>query len=337
MFKVPQYQREVLEKGKVKPVNLVHGEEEYLVRTLADKLKEIYGDSFTLVWGDETSLEDLYELSSEGSMFSQNQDRVVFLKGFEEFLKKLGRKKKNMEAFLSFVNRLSRAKLFLVVDRKLSTQELSKEPFKTITAVGDLILAERLPAKKIKEIVRRKLEREAGGIEEEALDLLVELCQGDLMILRSETEKLISYAGKRKITAEDVRKVCAPWGSYGIFEFLDAFFEGNTKKSLEALKNMFSQGVPPLQVMTTLGNYAMRMYTVRLLLEEGHSLEKALETVGIKHKFSQLKFKAYMEKLPKEKLKGLIEALYRLDISVKLYFNDAEAALKNFTVDFTLR
>ena len=337
MFKVLQYQREVLDKGKVKPVNLVHGEEEYLIKTLENKLREVYGESFTLVWGDEIGLEDLYELASEGSMFSQSSDRVVFLRNFEDFLKRLGRKKKNMEALLSFLKKLRSSKLFLVVGRKLSAQELSKEPFKTISSLGDVISADRVPSSKVKEIVRKKLEREAGGIEEEALELLVEMCQGDLMILKGETDKLIAYAEGKKITEQDVRRVCTPWGSYGIFEFLDAFFEKDLRKSLLALKEMFSSGIPPLQIMTTLGNYAIRIYTLHLLLEEGMSLDKALETVGIKHKFSQLKFKSYLEKLPKEKARELIESLYRLDLSVKLYFANPETALRNFTLSFSLR
>ena len=337
MFKVLQYQKEVLEKGRVKPVNLVHGEEEYLVKTLEGKLRDIYGDNFTLAWGDETSLEDLYELTAEGSMFSQTSDRVVFLRSFEDFLKKLGRRKKSMESLLALLKRLSRSKLFMVVERKLSSQDLSKEPFKTISSVGDVILADRLSAKKVKEIVRKKLEREAGGIDEEALDLLVDLCQGDLMILKGETEKLIAYSEGKRITAEVVGRVCTPWGSYGVFEFLDTFFAGDLAKSLRALRDMFASGVPPLQIMTTLGNYAMRIYTAHLLLEQGQSLEKTLDTLGIKHRFSQLKFKTYLEKFPKERAKELLEALYRLDLSVKVYFANPEAALRNFTVDFTLR
>ena len=337
MFKVLQYQREVLEKGRVKPVNLVHGEEEYLVKTLTDRLREIYGEGFTLAWGDEISLEDLYELTSEGSMFSKTSDRVVFLRNFEEFLKRLGRKKKSMESFLSLLKRLSRTKLFLVVEKKLTDQDLSKEPFKTISSLGDVIMAGKLSSQKVKEIVRRKLERETGGIEEDALELLVGLCQGDLAILKEETEKLISYSEGKKITLGDVRKVCAPWGSYGMFQFLDSFFERDLRKSLQVLENMISSGIPPLQIMTALGNYAIRIYTAHLLLENGQSLEKVLERVGVKHRFSQLKFKAYIEKLPKEKIRELIEDLYRLDLSVKVYFTNPEIALRNFTIDFTLR
>ena len=336
MFKVLQYQKEVVEKGKVKPVNLIHGEEEYLVKALADKLREIYGEGFTLVWGDEIDMGDLYELASEGSMFSQNPGNVLFLRNFEDFIKKQGRKKKSMESLLSFFKKLNRSKLFMVMERKLSTQELSKEPFRTLSSIGDVILADKLPVSKVKEIVRRKLQKEVGDVDEEALELLMDMCRGDLMTLKGETEKLILYADGKRITAEDVRKVCLPSGSYGIFEFLDAFFEKNAKKTLPALREMLSSGIPALQIMTTLGSYLMRMYTAHLMLESGQSLERALEAVGVRHKFSQLKFKAYMEKFSKEEVRDLLKALYRIDMSVKVYFVNPEVALKNLTLDFTL-
>lgn len=337
MFKVLQYQKEVLEKGKVKPVNLLYGEEEYLIGVLADKLKEVYGSSFKLAWGDETDLEDLYRLTSEGSVFSRTHDSVVFLRGFEDFLRRLGRKKRSMESFISLLKRLDRTKLFLVVERKLSSQDLSKEPFKTVSSLGDVILADKLPVSKVKEIVRRKLEREAGGIDEEALELLIDLCQGDLMVLKTETEKLVAYSEGKRITQEDVRRVCTPWGGYGIFHFLDAFFLGDLPTSLRALKDLLASGTPPLQIMTTLGNYVAKMYTTRLLLERGLDLQKALENVGVKQGFSQLKFKDYLEKLPKERLEELLEAIYRLDLSVKVYFADPQEALENFVLNFALR
>lgn len=336
MHRALRFQKEVLEKGKVKPVNLIHGEEEFLIRTLQEKLRSIYGDNFSIAWGDEVSLEKLYEITSEGSVFSQISESAVFLYDFDLFLKRLGRKKKSLESLISLLKKLSRTKLFLVVRRRLTSQELSKEPFKTVSALGDVILADRLPKEKVKEIVRKKLEREAGGIEQGALELLVNMCGGDLNVLKTETEKLIVYSEGGKITEEVVKKVCTPWEGYDIFEFVDAFFEGNTEKSLRALKKLYSEGMPPLQIISALSGYAVKLLILQALLERGERQEKALESVGAKHQFTKMKLKAYLSKMPKDRLRKLVESLYRLDLSIKLYFTNPETALKKFTADFTL-
>jgi len=146
-YKVIQYQKEVIEGGQIKPLNLVHGEEEFLVRTLVDRLRNKFAENFTLVWGDEIELEDLYELFSEGSIFSATTDKAILIMKFDEFLKRLGRKKKSTETLTDLLKNLKSTKLFAVVGRKLTNQELSKEPYKTFSALGDLILADRLPGK----------------------------------------------------------------------------------------------------------------------------------------------------------------------------------------------
>ncbi len=333
-YKILQYQREVLEKGKVKPVNLIHGEEEYLIKAFIEKLKSIYGENFTIVWGDEINPEDLYELVSEGSMFSAITDRVVLILNFDELIKKVGRKKKSMNTLVDLFKKINTAKLFAVVNRKLTHQELAKEPFKSISTLGDIILADRLSTKKIKEIVKKKLEREAGGIEDDALELLVEMCQGNLMILKQESEKLIAYADGKRITVEDVKKVCFPWESYSLFDYTDSFLEGDVEKTLRVLKDVYMKGIPALQVQALLSSYAIKIYTAHRLLEKGVSLDKALEIVGVKHQFIKLKFKNYLEKISKEKAEKLIEALYKLDYAEKVYFADPETHLRKFTVNF---
>ncbi len=335
-YKVIQYQREVLEKGAIKPLNLVHGDEEFLLRTLIEKLREKFGDNFTLAWGDETTLEDLYELSSEGSMFSAVTDKVVLLMHFDDFLKKLGRKKKSMESFLELLKSLKTTKLFAVVNRKLTSQELTREPFKTISVRGDVILADRLPPKRVKEIVRKKFEREAGGIEEPALELLVEMCQGNLMVLKHESEKLIAYSEGKKVTEEDVRKVCFPWESYNLFDFIDSFFEKDVERTLRVLRDAYVKGTPALQIIGMLSGYITKLYTVHELISEGERIDSALEKVGVKHQFAKVKFKKYLDSISKEKARELLELMYRLDYSVKVSFANPESTLVKFTTDHLL-
>ena len=336
-YRVLQYQKEVLEKGKTKPLNLIHGEEEYLVRSLIDKLRSLYGENLSLLRGEEVDLEELYSFASEGSIFSSTADKAVLLLNFEEFLKKLGKKKKVLESLINFLKSLKSTKLFAVVGRKLTKQELLKEPYRTFSALGDVILADRLSPKKVKEIVRKKLERESGGIEEEALDLLVGICQGDLMVLRQETEKLILYSEGRKVTAEDVRKVCAPWGDYSLFDLVDRFFEGDLEGTLRVVEDLERKGVPALQTIGMLSGYITKLFALKELISKGEVLERALDTLGIKHSFSRLKFKGYLEKMSSERLEKMLETLYRLDYNVKVFFASPEKELRKFLTSSLLK
>ncbi len=332
-YRILQYQKEVLEKGKAVPVNLVHGEEEFLVRTLIEKLKSLYGDNTTVVWGDDVRPEDVYNLLSEGSMFSAGADRAVVVLRAEEFFKKL-RGRRALSSFTGTLGKLKRAKLFLVFSGKLTPQDLAKEPLKTIAKMGHVIAADRLSPAKVKEMVRRKLEREAGGVEEEALNLLVDMCGGNLTVLRQEVEKLIAYAAGEKITPRMVREVCSPWESYTVFDFIDSFMKGNLEGSLRALEDSCRKGIPALQIQSTLASYALRLYTLHRLLSRGKDVEKALDSLGVRHSFLRMKLKGYLESFPQKRLRDLVLSLHRLDADQKLRFVNPETSLRNFTIDF---
>jgi len=237
-YRVLQYQREVLEKGKAVAVNLVHGEEEFLVKTLIEKLKSLHRDNVAVVWGDEVRPEDIYALLSEGSMFSTGTDRVVVILRAEEFFRKI-RGRRSLSSLTHTLGKLSRAKLFFVFSRKLTPQDLSKEPLRSVAGMGHVITADKLNLSKVKEMVRRKLEREAGGVEEEAVNLLVDMW------------------------------VCFPWESYTVFDFIDSFMKGDPEGALRALEDAYRKGIPALQIQSTLTSYALRLYTLHRLLNAG--------------------------------------------------------------------
>jgi len=332
-YRVLQYQREVLEKGKAVAVNLVHGEEEFLVKTLIEKLKSLHRDNVAVVWGDEVRPEDIYALLSEGSMFSTGTDRVVVILRAEEFFRKI-RGRRSLSSLTHTLGKLSRAKLFFVFSRKLTPQDLSKEPLRSVAGMGHVITADKLNLSKVKEMVRRKLEREAGGVEEEAVNLLVDMCGGNLTVLKQEVEKLIAYAGGEKVTGDMVREVCFPWESYTVFDFIDSFMKGDPEGALRALEDAYRKGIPALQIQSTLTSYALRLYTLHRLLNAGKDVEKALDSLGIKHSFLRMKLRSYLESFPSGKLKDLILSLQRLDADQKLRFANPETSLKNFTIVF---
>ncbi len=331
-YRLPQYLKSVLEKGALKRVNLVHGEESYLKRALLDKLKERFGQGYTLLWGDEITLGDLIEASAGGNIFSGQGERTVVVLRFEDFLKGVSRK--GLEKLTGFLKNFSAGFLYIFVDRKLSKSELSREPFKTISSVGDLILADKLPEAKVKDIVRKKFEREGKGIEEEALELMIKLCNADLAVLRNESEKLISYTEGKKVTLDDVREVCAPWGEYSLFELVDAFFQGKKEQRLVLLKEVLRTGTSPIQILATLTSYALKLYVLHEAVSEGVDPDTAMDSLGIKHSFTKKKLKDYMQSMSRDKAKYLIEALYRIDYNVKVAFSPPDRELVRFALSY---
>jgi len=163
------------------------------------------------------------------------------------------------------------------------------------------------------------------------------MCGNNLMVLKHESEKLIAYSEGRKITLEDVKKVCFPWEDPTLFDLIDSFFERDTERTLRVLRDAYTKGTHPIQILGMLSGYVTKLYVVHELLSEGDRLENALEKVGVKHQFAKLKFKNYLDKTSKSRARELLENLYKLDYALKVSFADPHRSLEKFATDYTLR
>ncbi|NPB07403.1 MAG: DNA polymerase III subunit delta [Aquificae bacterium] len=329
-----QFQKEFLSGKADRRVVVVHGEERYLVRAFLSKLREKFGKNYRVLWGDEITEEELFSALSERSMFSAAGSGVVVLYNFEDFLKRLGRRKKAREGLIKILRNLKSNYLFILYDRKLQKTELSSEPLKSILSFGILVSAGRLSKEKVKNLVAKKFAEKGIKVEREALEYLLERTEYDLSELKLEVEKLIDYASEEKLlTLADVKRVLfTVKGDASVYEFVDALLLGEGERALQLLESLYRAGVHPLQIQKVLASYLLKLYTVKKLSESGTELSRALEKVGIRNNFLKLKFRQYLERNDAERLKRLINGLQRVDLFEKLYFQPPEEVLREFVL-----
>jgi len=206
-----------LKLEKIKPFNLIYSEEDYLLSVFVEKLSELA--PLRVLWGSELELQGFLSLLGESGLFTKSQRELILVKEGEQLLKKL----KDPKLIKSLANRMKTKAVFIVLKEKLDKSTLQREPYKTLLELGDFLEAKRLDKRKVREMVKSKVEKSGKKIEEKALDYLLEIAGDDLLFLRGEVEKLILYA-EREITLEDVKKVCITQKESDLFEFLDAFF-----------------------------------------------------------------------------------------------------------------
>ncbi|MCS7171410.1 MAG: DNA polymerase III subunit delta [Aquificaceae bacterium] len=326
MISLLEYQKN-LGKKPIKPVNLIHGEEEYLVKTFLDRLKELY--TVRILWGDELSLQDFERLASTGGMFGKEETFFVYWS--LEFLKSI----KDDKRLLSLLSKIKDKRFFFHVESKLTEKDLQKEPFLTISNIGDVISASRLDKRRIRELVKNKLQKEGVNLDEMALEYLLEATSYDLMQLKGETDKILLY-GKKHINIEDIKTILVADVEMGLFDFVDGVFLKDYEKALSSLSSVLRMGVHPLQAFSLLVNYALKLYTSKSLIEEGKKPEEALHQVDVKHAFQIMNFKKYLEKNSKESLKSLLKRLYILDINMKVYYSDPSSSLRHFVIEYML-
>ena len=327
--KVQSFLKELQKEESLPSLILLHGEEEFLKRSLVERLRDRLGRNLQVLWGDEAELEELTGNLMEGDIFGGTARRAVLVKDFEKFVKKNLRSKKALGIFL---NSLQRATSIFVaeVSGRLKNPDLAREPFKTFKEKGIVLTADRVPLRKVKETVKKRFEREGVPIEEDALDLLVEMCDGNLMILKGEVEKLLLYSAGEPIKRETVSRVCAGFSSGDPFGLSDSFFEKDLSLSLKNLKSLLSEGSYPLQLSALLENSAIRLHGVKKMVKEGIGQDEAMARAGIRAPFQKAKLSGHLKKW--SDTGKLIRAFCRFERDVKAGFGDPAKALEGLII-----
>ncbi|MCS6876121.1 MAG: DNA polymerase III subunit delta [Aquificaceae bacterium] len=328
MITIREYQKDI-EKRTIKPVNLIHGEDEYLVKTFLDKLKELYKSSVRVLWGDELTLEDFERLVLTGGMFGREE--VLFFYRASELLKGV----KDYKRLASILGRVRSKKAFLYVETKLKEKELQAEPYSTLSRLGDVITADRMDRRRVREMVKNKLTKNGISIEEKALDYMLDVTSNNLMILRGETDKIILY-GKSELGLEDVKDIVFPNVELNVFDLWESFLLKEYEKTLNALRAILQEGMHPLQVFGFFVNNCIKLYTAKLLVEEGKSLQEALSLVDVKKQPQLHTFKVCLEKNSRQELEVLLGKLQRLDWSIKVFYSDPAQALEDFVIEYII-
>ncbi len=311
----------------LEPVVFVYGTENLLKRQLVDILKEKTDKDFHLLWGDEVSLNEISEIFSSGSLFSKGN--IAVLMESDAFLEKIG--KKELTAFKSLLENIKTSNDMLVF---VSNKEKipSKEPYKTLVSLSDVIVSNKLTPKAFVISLKKKIQNAGKEIDDETVKYLAEKLKNNLEYAKQEVEKLLIFTeGKTKITKEDIDAVITPKIEENIFSFISLFF---TKKeeSVVILKNLYETGYHPFEIQALLLSYLNKLLIVSSYIENGHSLDESLEKAGIKHPAQKGTYKKILSIQKKENLIKMLKDLYSLEKSQKVLFEDIEKKLEDFII-----
>ena len=149
-----------------------------------------------------------------------------------------------------------------------------KKLYKTISQMGAVIdlavdqggskVASDARADILRALVRKTLARHAKKMEPRAVQLLIERVgfHPDAVVL--ETEKLALYAGDEGvITAADLDAVVGRTREEALFEFTEAFSDGNLSQALRIMNHMRENGSHPLMIVAGLYNHLRKLLLVR--------------------------------------------------------------------------
>ena len=330
-----------LEKGKPVPAILLLGEEPYLRDSCRTLLIERYVPEAARAWAvsrysaDRGETQAALEQAQTMAMLSPVQ--VVFLEDAEA-IEGLGDKNRDeaVDPMTTYLNDPSPFTVFVIeatqLDQRMKWGKLLAEK----ALVVECGLGENLSERQAAAVEQARAMAKEHGVEFErgAAEDLAEFVAADLMRLKTEIDKLTTYAsGRKQIRREDVSALVVSEKTTTVWELADMLAARQGKKALEFLDRLLRDGEQPLQMLGAI----TWMYRKLVEASEVRGVTngwQAARALGMRPEQAELALQS-ARKISKQRLLAGIGALQRADDRLKGGREDARAVMEFLVTELT--
>jgi DNA polymerase-3 subunit delta len=330
-----------LEKGKLIPAILLLGEEPYLRDSCRAQLIERFVPEASRAWAvsrysaDRGETQAAVDQAQTLPMLSPQQ--VVFLEETEA-IEKLGEKNRE-EAVAQLDAYLENPAPFTVLvveasglDQRMKLGKLLAEK----TLVVEVGLGENLGERQAAAVTLARAIAKEEGVEFEkgAAEDLAEFVAADLMRLKTEIDKLATFAAERKMIRRlDVSALVISEKTTTVWELADMLASRQAKKALEFLDRLLRDGEEPLPMLGAM----TWMYRKLIEASEVKGVTngwQAARALGMRPEQAELALQN-ARKISKGRLLSGLSALQRADDRLKRGGEDARAVMEFLITELT--
>lgn len=340
-----------LQKGRLAPAYLLHGEEAFLrdefIRLLAETFlgaDGAYGRE--KVEGSACSLSDCLARLEGGNLFASRRLVVVsdapYLApprgkqegagaegdaGGEETLPE--KAEADPAPLARFLDREgSRPVPESIVAFTVEKADRRRRLFKLLEQRGVAVECAPLKGEEMAGWIRQQAASLGKKMDRGALERLL-LDSGDLWSLRREIEKFAAYLeeGEDTITAAVVDLLYSGDPRGNVFQLADALGEGNPALAFQRLQALLKRREPPLLIFFMIVRHYRLLLQARLLADAGVPQPRWAASLGVAP-FVAGKLRRQISGYTREALEDALLALHQLDLQLKTGRLDPQAALE---------
>ncbi|HEY7775628.1 MAG TPA: DNA polymerase III subunit delta, partial [Kineobactrum sp.] len=270
----PEQLRQHLQKQCL-PVYLLHGEETLLVQECADQIRtaarqagcsdrEIIDAS-----PKDFSWQALLNCAAEMSLFGDRRLIELQLPGGKPGAE-------GSKALCEYVARASGDDVLLVISGKIDKQSLSSKWYKTLDQAGATLQIWPVKARDLPRWLRQRLEAAGLGIDDDALELLSERLEGNLLAAVQEVEKLKLLAKDQHVTLNTVTMAVLDNARYNLFDMVDTALRGDAAASLRMVHGLRAEGTDLIPLLWGVTRELRSLYAMQLDCEAGQPVARVL-------------------------------------------------------------
>lgn len=272
---------------------------------------------------DESELQNALEDLDTYNFLSDK--KTIIIKNIDSL--KYDENKKDFDHLIKYIDNPTQDNLLIIEAKKLNgTYKITKELRKKCKCIE--------LEQNTKAFIKNELKD--YKINQEAINLLDEYCNGDYTKIQSECDKLKNFKYDDKIiTNDDIKNIVSK--KLGdpqelTFSFTRSIAEKNKKESLKKYKELLDYNIDSLSILGLLGSQIRIIYQVKILDSRGMRLQDIAKTL----KEKEFRVKKTMELIglyTQEEILDLMQKLAEIDLKIKTTDTDPNTEIELFIIN----
>ncbi len=184
-------------------------------------------------------------------------------------------------AIIDLVEQSGPELLFIVTGPKLDRSSSASKWAKTIDQKGVSLPLWPIGVRELPAWVASRMR--AAGLEpdRDAVILIADRVEGNLLAAQQEIEKLRLILGEGKVSAEAVNDAVANSSRYDVYKLTDAALAGDANRSVKILGGLRAEGVEPVIVIWALTRELRTLARLDDVIRQGGDLGGAMQKSGV--------------------------------------------------------
>lgn len=182
----------------------------------------------------------------------------------------------------NYVQHIPSDTVLIIVTTKLTAQQQNTAWFKAIDKVGVVIQIWPINDQQLPVWLKQRVNQAGLQIDNNALQLLQNHVQGNLLAAAQEIEKLQLLYGHAQINEQQMAEAITGNNRFNLFELADHLLSGNRDRCLQILQYLQHEGNEPVLILWSITRELRTLVTMAYAITQGTTLMHSLEIAHVR-------------------------------------------------------
>jgi len=265
--------------NRIPAVIWIAGDETLLVQESCDDLRKFaqeQGFTEREVYTIQTNFDWDILLESGNSLSLFAEKKLIELRLNSAKLDDAGKK-----ALHGYLENPSADNLLLISSPKIEKATSNAKWFKQIDDQAYIVTIWPVNAQNLAAWVRQRLGRYKLTADQQAIEVLCQRTEGNLLATAQEIDKLSILAESQELDGSMVARAVADSARFNVFSLIDTTLGGNTARALNILYHLKAESEDPLKILNFICRELRSLCHMALLIENGQSVNAAMQSEGV--------------------------------------------------------